>query len=985
MANTHPELPVVRSTKTVAWSGVLLGIVLAYVLGYFVHRDRQVRLQAAERQSTALANGAARLLGFELRNLERAMGGIAGDAQQLFRTVPASAPALLGDAVAGVVRRHAELQSIVVIDPEGAAITPGAGLRIPVEARRAANDGGQRIRFGRLQRVEDQWVLPLLMPMEDGNWIVTRLRVSEIQSVLANLDTGRDGVATVTDRHGTVLARSKQAQTYVGRRYPDLIPDESAGSMAVYSRRSVVDGIERISTRLYLPEYGLYVSAGLGRSETLRDWQLLLLGSLLIYALYWSGLLYLWRHVRRSARAQKRLMHEVERNAEGLRLAQRVGKTGTWVIRQTSQRVEWSEQVSAIFGQSEQRHSASREEFYAMVHPEDRPALQKQFTDAWSRQEPFVAEYRILRPDGQIRWISSRGGAVVRRDGEMTMTGTVVDITNERQAQARLIETERQFRLLFERNPLPFWVFDSQTLGFLEVNEAAVRHYGYSREEFLSMSILDIRPPQDAAAVRQSLLDATPQHEGEVWRHLKKDGSVIDVRIYSAAITYGDRPAKLVLAQDISSTLAYERELNFRASHDATTGLLNLHGLKAWVANHRVGSCTLVYMQMRGIEPVIDSLGQAVATRLLDTISNRIEGLAHEWGATAFVPAEAFVIALRHHVDVDDAVQELRAAVITPVEQGGSLRTLEAWLGIAGFDGGGFEQAVSHAALAAHTARAEGAAWRVFQSEMAEAAGTRLRMIGRIHLALERHEFILNFQPIHRLDEGRPAALEALLRWPQPDGGQVPPSQFIALAEDAGLMQALGDWVMEEAVASHRRLSEAGWGDLPIAINVSPLQLRRPDFAERLIRVLQRNDVRRGALHIEVTESVLLDRPESAMQTMRALQKHGVCTSLDDFGTGFSSMAYLQQLPLDALKIDRTFVRDVTEDERSAAICRALITLGHNLGLIVVAEGVETPQQLEWLRRHHCDQVQGYLLARPMGLDRLLQHLAQTIETDIRR
>ncbi len=982
MANTHPELPVVRSTKTVAWSGVLLGIVLAYVLGYFVHRDRQVRLQAAERQSTALANGAARLLGFELRNLQRAMGGIAGDAQQLFRTVPESAPKLLGDAVAGVVERHAELQSIVVIDPEGTAITPGVGLRVPMDARRARQDGDRRLRFGALQRVENQWVLPLLMPMEDGNWIVTRLRVSEIQSILANLDTGRDGVAAVTDSNGTVLARSREAEHYVGRRYPDLIPEQPVQPMTVLTRRSVVDGITRISTRLYLPEYRLYVSAGLGKSETLRDWNYLLLGSLLIYALYWGGFLYLWRHMRRSARAQKRLMHEAARNAEGLRLAQQVGKTGTWLIRQSTQRVEWSEQVSAIFGRSEQRHTASPEEFYALVHPDDRQALQKQFADAWSKQEPFVAEYRILRPDGQIRWISSRGGAVARRDGEVSMTGTVVDITSERQAQARLIETERQFRLLFERNPLPFWVFDSQTLRFLEVNEAAVRHYGYSRDEFLAMTILDIRPPQDSVAVRQSMLDPTPLPEGEVWRHLKKDGSVIDVRVYSAAINYGERPAKLVLAEDVSSTLAYERELSFRASHDATTGLLNLPGLKAWAANHRTaGPFTLVYVQMRGVEPVVDSLGQAVATRLLDTIANRIEGLAHEWGATAFVPAEAFVVALGQHVDVDEAVNELRAAAITPVEQGGSLRTLEAWLGVARFERG-FEQSVSHAALAAHIARAEGAACRAFQEEMAEAAGQRLRMIGRIHLALERREFVLNFQPIYRLDEARPAALEALIRWPQPDGGNVPPSQFIPLAEDAGLMQALGDWVMEEAVVCHRRLSEAGWNDLPIAINVSPLQLRRPDFADRLIRALQRSGLPRGALHVEVTESVLLDRPESAMQTMRALQKHGVCTSLDDFGTGFSSMAYLQQLPLDALKIDRTFVRDVAEDERSAAICRALITLGHNLGLTVVAEGVETPEQLDWLRRHHCDQVQGYLLARPMGLERLVQHLAEAIEAE---
>ncbi len=975
MSLSDQELPVVRSAKAVAWSGVLLGIALAYVLGFFVVRDRQVRLKAAERQSTALASGAAQLLGFELRNLERAMGGIAGDAQQLFRTVPESAPQLLSESVQGVVSRHEELQSIVVVDPEGAAITDGVGLMIPVEARGTQPVDRRPLYLGQLQRADEQWVLPLVMPMADGNWIVARLRVTEFQRILANLETGRDGVAAVLDRRGTVLARSHKAQVYVGKRYPDALTSGVPLGSAVVTRKSAVDGVERITTRLHLPNYGLYVSAGLGKFETLRDWYVLLGITSLLYLLYWGGLLYLLRHLRRSARAQKRLLHEVARTANGLRMAQQVGKTGTWVIRNSNERVEWSEQVSTIFGQPEDRRSAAWEEFYEMVHPDDRPRLMAQFAEAWSKREPFVSEYRILRPDGELRWISSRGGALSRREGELTMTGTVVDITSERAAQQQLLETERQFRLLFERNPLPFWVFDSHTLAFLEVNEAAVRHYGYSREQFLSMTILDIRPPGDARAVRESMLDPTPRPEGEVWQHLKKDGSVIDVRVYAAHITYGDRPAKLVLAEDISSTLAYERELNFRANHDSTTGLLNLPGLKNWVATHRAAPCTLVYVQMRGIEPVIDSLGQAVATRLLDAIANRIEGLAHEWGATAFVPAEAFVVALRHEVDIDEAVHELRAAVITPVEQGGSLRTLEGWLGVARFEGGGFEQVVSQAALAAHIARNEGSACRTFHPDMAEAAGTRLKMIGRIHLALERREFELNFQPIHEVESGRPAALEALLRWPQPDGTQVPPSQFIPLAEDAGLMQALGDWVMEEAIVCHRRIERAGWKELPIAINVSPLQLRGHDFAERLIRALNRSDLPRGAIHIEVTESVLLERPEATMQTLRTLQKNGVCTSLDDFGTGFSSMSYLQHLPLDALKIDRSFVRDVADDERSAAICRALISLGHNLGLTIVAEGVETAEQLDWLRRHHCDQVQGYLLARPMGLDSLLVYL----------
>lgn len=982
MTETRKELPITRSTRTVAWSGIVLALMLAYLLGYFVYRDHHLRLQAAQRQSMALAEGTARLLRLELRNLERAMAGIAGDARHAFQTVPASAPVLLGEAVAGVVQRHQELHSIVIVDAGGQAITPGDGFAIPSRLRGARP---QVLSFGGLQQVDGEWVWPLLMAMEDGRWIVTRLRVAEIQRLVADLDTGREGVVTVMDHGGTVLARSRDASRYLGRRYPEILPSGPPYAASTMIRRSGVDGVMRITARMHLDDYGVFVSAGLGRAEVLRDWYLLLFGSLAVYALYWAGFLYLLRHIRQAARAQKRLVTEVGRAADGLRLAQRVGRTGSWMVLRSPPRVEWSEQVSEIFGLGQERHSACSEEFYALVHPEDREPLRARFAQAWRSREPFVAEYRVIRPDGQVRWLLTRGG-VVEQDGEVTrMTGTVLDITNERSAQARLLETERQYRLLFDRNPMPFWVFDLESLRFLEVNDAAVRHYGYSREEFLAMTILDIRPPRDSVDVLQSLSEPAPTPEGELWKHVKKDGSVIDVQVRTDTISYNGRPAKLVLAEDISETLAYERELNYRASHDAATGLLNLPGLKTHLAAEGKGPYALAYLQLRGLELVIDSLGQAVATRVLDILANRLESLADPWGESAFVPSEAFVVALRHGVDVDMAVTALHRAMTLPVEQGGSRRTLEAWVGVARFDGTGFENAVSHAALAAHVARSQGVPSRTFDAPMAQAAGERLRMIGRIHVALEQRDFMLHFQPIYRLQDRHPVCLEALLRWPQADGGFVPPSQFIPLSEDAGLIPALGDWVMEEAAHCHRKLVEAGWGQLPIAVNVSPAQLRRRDFAERLIQLHERFGLPRGALHIEVTESMLLDSPESTMRTLRTLQKHGICTSLDDFGTGFSSMSYLHQLPLDALKIDQAFVRNVADDDRSAAICHAMISLGHSLGLTLVAEGVETQAQLDWLHRHHCDQVQGYLLARPMDLARTLEHLSAGVAPERRR
>ena len=278
------------------------------------------------------------------------------------------------------------------------------------------------------------------------------------------------------------------------------------------------------------------------------------------------------------------------------------------------------------------------------------------------------------------------------------------------------------------------------------------------------------------------------------------------------------------------------------------------------------------------------------------------------------------------------------------------------------------------AAQAAHAARAEGNVVVWFDAAVTTRLADRLRLAGRIHAAID-NEFQLYFQPIRHAGDGSPAALEALLRWPQADGSFIPPNEFIQLCEDTGLILALGRWVIRAAAKAQRRLVEAGWGELPIAVNVSAVQFFNSDLVAEFTRAQQDFGLARGALHVELTESSLMRKPAQAMQTMQRLHEQGIRVSLDDFGTGYSSMSYLQHLPLDILKIDRSFVADVETNPRNASICRALLSLGHSMGLTIIAEGVETPGQLDWLAAHGCDQVQGYLLGRPAPLEQIIDAL----------
>ena len=258
---------------------------------------------------------------------------------------------------------------------------------------------------------------------------------------------------------------------------------------------------------------------------------------------------------------------------------------------------------------------------------------------------------------------------------------------------------------------------------------------------------------------------------------------------------------------------------------------------------------------------------------------------------------------------------------------------------------------------------------------MSQRASVRLRLAARLRHAVEQHEFALVFQPILRIADGTTISLEALLRWPQADGCQIQPDEFIPVSEDTGLIVPLGSWVLRQAAHAHWRLAAAGLGDLSVAVNVSHAQIVHSNFASEITRVLDEYDLPRGALHIELTESVLMAHPDQTLAMLGQLHDHGICVSLDDFGTGFSNMSYLQQLPIDALKIDRSFVEHVQTDARNAFICRTLIALGHGLDLQVTAEGVETNDQYEWLRQHGCDQAQGFGLGRPAPLGEVIGRL----------
>jgi PAS domain S-box-containing protein len=981
MASIHAEgIPPIteRRSAGVIWrAGMILGLLLGVGLALLLRSDKLTRMEAAERQAMALASGGERLLIAEIRTLERAMTGVAFDVLTVERTTPAEASSLTADAITGVLQRQPELVSLTIVNAEGQSLManlPG-DPSLPIWVAAAGKDDRTRLRMGPIAKAAGNWVVPLAVPLDPHRWVLARVKAAQMQHIVDDLDAGTNGVAAVSDQYGTILARSQQANTLVGTPVLRLF----APYVGHHGERiSAIDGTRRITADSLLGTYPVRMGVGMAVSELLRPWYVLMGLSAVIYALYWLAFAYLYQRIKTADISRAAYLKTITTSARRLTQAQQAGKTGTWSVERASRRLEWSPTVAQIFGLDPGLVSTTTDFFYTLLHRDDVRKVGRGVRKAWLHGTPIDLQYRLIRPDGDVRVIATKGALITDRD-EATLAGTIVDVTERVQSEANLADAERRFRLMFDKNPLPFWVFDIQTLAFMEVNEAAQRAYGYTRDEFLAMTILDIRPEGYEARVIDSIGDTGGFDETTVWIHRRRDGTTFEVRVHASDIEIGGRHGRLVLAEDVSERMATQRNLAYRATHDPTTDLLNIEALVEELDGRVTaeGWYDIAYVQLHGLDVIADTFGLAVGRDVIKVVAARFAKLGAAFGLAAHRPGETFVLAMLDAPRHDEALAALMKAATDPVPWHSAIHSLDARVGLASFpaEGATAEKVIGHAALASQRAGVAEGTVRRFEPTMANSSRQRLQLTARMRGAIENEQLQLHFQPVISVVTGQVVMLEALVRWPQGDGLFMPPSEFVPLCEETGLILPLGAWVLRQAAAAHQHLTTAGWGRLGIAVNVSAIEFARVDVAQEIDRVIKAYGLRRGALHVELTESSFMHQPERALRAMRDLQALGVPVALDDFGTGFSSLAYLRSLPINTLKIDRVFVTDVTTNARSASICLALIALSHSLDLTVVAEGVETAEQLAWLKTHQCDFVQGYLVSPPVPMDAMLRQL----------
>ena len=448
----------------------------------------------------------------------------------------------------------------------------------------------------------------------------------------------------------------------------------------------------------------------------------------------------------------------------------------------------------------------------------------------------------------------------------------------------------------------------------------------------------------------------------------RADGSAVPVEVNVVRLPDGNDYASY---RDISERKRYEAQLEYMATHDALTGLANRTLLadrteQAIVHARRAGQLVAaLLLDLDRFKVVNDSYSHAVGDALLREVALRLRDAVRDGDTVARLGGDEFMILMTDLDSADDVArfaQRLLAAVAQPLHAGGHELVVSASLGAALYprDGEFAATLMRNADLAMYRAKDAGRAGFAFYApDMNQRMRERLELEGGLRRALDGEVLQLHFQPQIDLRDGRVCGAEALLRWP----GGASPTEFIPLAEETGLIQPLGAWVIDRACAAIRDWQRAGLEVPVIAVNVSARQFQHDDLPEQVARALQRHGVDARRFEIELTESAVMDNPQRALDLLGRLAALGVRTALDDFGTGYSSLAHLKRLPIGSLKIDQSFVHDLTTDADDAAIARLVIALGHDLGQRVIAEGVESAAQLQFLRRHGCDAMQGFLFS----------------------
>src|SRR5690349_16633723 len=839
-------------------------------------------------------------------------------------------------------------------------------------------------------RLSGAWVIPMSRRVDrnDGSFggvVIAGVDPGYFEQFYQKADLGKDGVVMLVGLDGVSRVRRVGATSTFGQdmRASTLLAAQAKAPSGGFLSTGKLEGTRRFTSYRTVASYPLIVSVGTSVEESLAQvrarastyyWEAALISAfLLAVGLGTNALLARQRKAKEAmARSDQRFRATFNQAAVSIVLSTPGGRI-----------LDANDALCKGLGYT--RAELDGMTFWDIVHPDDVDTIVEERRKLESGEaEISTQEVRFAKRDGSIGWAARSTSAVRGPDGKVEYFVSMYrDVTEQKRAVEDLAESRERFKQLAENIHDVFFLIDADASRVHYVNPAYEEIWGRSRESLYQQprSWADAIHPDDRPQASEKFAEGLKTGEFDYeYRIVRPDGSVrwIHVRGFPIYNEAGILYRTAGVAQDITPHREMQEKLVHLAHYDTLTGLPNrtlcfdrLHQVLGQ-ARRRGWIASFLFIDLDRFKNVNDTLGHVAGDELLRQVAARLRQCVREEDTVARLGGDEFGVILSDLTRADDAsvvAQKLIEALIRPFDLGGYEAFVTASVGIASFprDSEDPEALVKNADAAMFRAKLIGRNnYQFYTAEMNERAVEKLNLENQLRRALERKEFLLHFQPKIDLNTRRATSCEALLRWKLPGNGLVPPRDFVPVLEDSGLIVPVGEWVLESACAQVRAWQDAGIAPVPIAVNLSAKQFQRHDLCAVVAATLKKHGVDPRFLELEITETAAMQNAEDTVTTLRKLKDIGVRISIDDFGTGYSSLGYLKRFPVHALKIDRSFVTGLPDNLEDVSIARAVIGMAHSLHLKVIAEGVETEEQRRFLAANGCDEMQGYLVAKPM-------------------
>ena len=565
-------------------------------------------------------------------------------------------------------------------------------------------------------------------------------------------------------------------------------------------------------------------------------------------------------------------------------------------------------------------------------------------------------------------------------------------LTLQQREHKQATELSSRLGRLLDKSINEIYIFDADSLRFTHVNQGGRDNLGYSAGELDKMTPIDLKPEiseADFLAVIEPLRNGETEQVHFETVHQRKDGSCYPVEVLLQYSPAEDPPVYVAMILDITEKKKTDDTLNYLAYYDSLTGLPNRslfvdrleQAMK--IADRNEQLAAVLFVDLDQFKNVNDSLGHDAGDSLLKDAAERLTSCMRASDTVARWGGDEFCLLLQNVSNIDNVnivAEKIIGSFAEPffIESKKLFITASVGIILYPLDNNDIKSLLKNADTAMYHAKEKGRNnYQFYNHEMSARLEQRLELEHELRHALERDEFMLLYQPQVDIEQGRIVGIEALIRWQHPERGMVPPDQFIGIAEETGLIVPIGEWVLQQACKQIKQLRDSELPEIHVSVNLSVRQLREASLVDKIDQVLQLSGLESSMLDLEITESMLMSDLDRVKRTLRELSGLGVSISVDDFGTGHSSLAYLKQFPISTLKVDRSFIRDIPQDKDDVAITIAIINLARGLGIKTVAEGVESRDQLDFLKQQKCNLMQGYYFSKPVTYEEIVDLLRQ--------